>query len=108
MLRNLKRLQVYGCSPFLTHEGLLPHVGRPNFSLQICTVEVTNITLDGFLKIIQVGYVIFVSRAYSCSENNSKINHLFMALYSVSFFCFPMLTFCKNTCLEFDQKDFIA
>ena len=54
LLTNLKHLEIRTSSAFLSHDGLLPLVGRPNFTLDIWNCEITNISLDGFQKMIQV------------------------------------------------------
>ena len=54
-LRNLKLLEVFGHPASLTHEGLLPSVIQPNFAVRIYNTY-TNISLDGFQKIVEVGF----------------------------------------------------
>ena len=71
MLKNLKRLEVF--EPlFLSHEGLLPLVIRPNFAVQIVPRKTTNISADGFQKIVQVGLkMIAFSVTYRISSNRT-------------------------------------
>ena len=89
-LKNLKLLEVSRCSPFLTHECLLPLVSRPNFTMKNHDPTGVNISHDGFQQIVQVGYKFIALRVHSCMTRTPKLITCLWP-YSLPFSRFPSL-----------------
>ena len=87
LLRNLKRLRVFNfkdrrrnsdrllccATPFLSHEGLLALVGRPNFTVEISNFNGTSISVDGLTQIVQVGWIMDSRNTYCVFSQGTEI-----------------------------------